>query len=129
MSKVFSSLEAFYQANPARRSSPEADYGVHWTEAGKPYPKWRISYVKDTGEIYAYEQLPDNGRVMLLGHVPPDAAELYYQTLEGILAGWAEVIWQAGSLEWARKRLEAQHIADNMEDYWKHQASGAESNW
>lgn len=127
--KVFSSMEEFYQANLARLSSPEADYGVWWTEAGKPYPKWRVSYVKATGEIYAHEMTTEGGKVEILGLIPPDDAEIYYHTLDGILAGWADVIWHSGSLAWVRERLKTQRIADNMEDYWKHQASGAESNW
>ena len=128
MSKIFSSLEAFYQDKPARRSSGEADYGVWWTEAGKNYPKWRVSYIHDTGEVYAL-QLIDGGKVERLGWIQPDDAEIYYQTLEGILAGWAEVIWRPGSLDWVRKRVGDHCIASNVEDYQKHLASGAEPNW
>ena len=82
----FKNVEEFYSDNSARRRSPEADYGVHWKLEGWPN-SWRVSYVRDTGEIYAVQQeatrtgiLPTgeiiiaNGLeeepVLLLGHFP-----------------------------------------------------------
>ena len=124
MGKTFKTIEEFYNDKPARRSSPEADYGVWWTEAGKGFPRWRVSYIKDTGEIYAY----DHTKVELLGTVQPDADPVYYRTLDDILAGWAEIIWRPGSLDWVRQRMKEHTIAANMEDYWKHTAAGAETN-
>ena len=123
--KTFPTIEAFYEDNPARRSSGEADYGSWWTEAGKAYPKWRVSYIKATGEVYAV-QLFNPEKVELLGIIPPDDGDIYYKTLDGVLAGWADVCGQPGSLDWIRQRVQAQRTLDKMEDFWKHQASGAE---
>jgi hypothetical protein len=39
-----------------RKASPEIDFGCWWglTERSFPADKWRISYIKDTKELYAY---------------------------------------------------------------------------
>ena len=39
---MYPTLDAYYAA----------DYGVHWCLQGWDY-RWRISYVRNTGEIYA----------------------------------------------------------------------------
>ena len=84
----FKNVEDFYSDNSARRYSPEAGYGVHWKLAGWPN-SWRVSYVRDTGEVYAVQQGPQRGGllptgeisiatgpregpVLLLGHFPID---------------------------------------------------------
>ncbi len=69
--KIYLSLEAFYDDNPARRASPEADYGVWWLGPDGFYPRWRVSYIRDTGEVYAFAQ--GKGAVELLGVVKADA--------------------------------------------------------
>lgn len=103
----FPSLEAFYDADPARRHSGEADYGVNWTN-GPRWPTWRVSYVQATGEVYATQlgQIGGQGRVEVLGIVPPDqGGGLYYRTLDVILRGWAD---EPGlPISWVRERLEA----------------------
>ena len=100
----YQSLEAFYDANLARRQSGEADYGEQWTN-GANWPHWRVSYIHGSGEVYAVE-LQGQGRVMVLGVVPPDQGEgLYYRTLDLILQGWAN---EGGRpISWVRERLEA----------------------
>ena len=75
----------------ARRRSGEVDFGVLWCLAGKPWPHYRISWIRDTGELYAVEQgnFMDVGpdldlMVYVLGH---------YRTLDEVeeeLAGWAD---------------------------------------
>ena len=98
----FKNVGEFYSDNSARRRSPEADYGVHWKLEGWPN-SWRVSYVRDTGEIYAVHQgqiqtgiLPtgeiiianglEEGPVLLLGHFPIDEEagprDVYYRGLE-----------------------------------------------
>ena len=57
MITTFEDLESFYSDNPARRRSPEASYGVHWRLDGWT-GTWRVSYVRDTGEVYAVFQGP-----------------------------------------------------------------------
>ena len=102
--------EEFYSDNPARRRSPETDYGVHWKLEGWPN-SWRVSYVRDTGEVYAmfqgptqFGQLPtgetvvsigkEEGSVLLLGHFPWQPSDMeeagprdvYYHGLEHLLS-------------------------------------------
>ena len=107
---MYLSRKDFYDTGPRRRRSNEADYGAHW----RLHPRrGRVSYVRDTGEVYAVRQ---NGRpqgpVFVLGVVSADEVtdelrDLYYRTLEGILEGWPESCTQTDGLLWARDRLAA----------------------
>ena len=97
---VYPTIEAYYAEKPERRSSEEADYGVHWLLEGWPY-KWRVSYVRATGEIYAVhqegrvhegaERVQSYGPLFVIGRVAPDPVpegdrkSLFYATLEQIL--------------------------------------------
>ncbi len=99
------SLAAFYDADPRRRLSGKCDYGVWWQD-DRPFPRFRVSYIKATGEVYAVE-LIGVGRVELLGQVQPDEGDHYYRTLDKILTGWADHCGEPGGLSWVRSRLEA----------------------
>lgn len=112
---VYRTLADFYAARPARKTSPEADYGVHWAGPGPLSAPWRVSYVQDTGEIYATQ---GNRRTEVLGWVQPDpdhrnepggnpAGPTYYETLDRILAGWAELGRGERKLSWVQLRLES----------------------
>ena len=116
--KMFRDVEAYYSDNPHRRYSGEADYGVHWRLDGWE-SRWRVSYVHATGEVYAVHQGRSIGPVFILGVVPPDIPypqdehrepfkkpELYYDTLERVLDGWAEACPKPNSLTWVKTRLE-----------------------
>ncbi len=113
--RIYRSVEAFYNVDPRRRHSGEAGYGVQWQLA--PWrERWGVSYVRETGEIYAAcsARTPDrsNGPVLILGVVPPDAVndesrEVYYRTLDGILEGWPEACTGGEGLTWIRDRLKA----------------------
>ena len=92
---TYEDLEAFYRAAPERRRSGEADYEAYWTEGGARWPRWRVSYVQATGEVYAVELGgPERSRVAVLGVVQPDEDDgrrrAYYRTLDRLLEGWAE---------------------------------------
>ena len=112
---VFQSLEDFYNANPDRRSSGEADYGVHWHQT--PWrDNWRVSYIRDTQEIYAVRLSQDNTPVILLGTFPTDPVpphrertDRWYRSLDQLLDQWPT---QCGpnpqGLEWIFGRLRAQ---------------------
>ena len=129
----FPSIEAFYDDRPERRTSGEADYGVHWQVNGRPWPQWRVSYVQATGEVYAVER--GAGPVRVLGVVPPDDLEAcracreeraihdpdyqfpvdhpfqrgtYYRTLDKILDGWADPDVSGFDLAWIERKL-AEH--------------------
>ena len=121
----FKNMGEFYSDNSARRRSPEADYGVHWKLDGWPN-SWRVSYVRDTSEIYAVHQGPiqtgilptgeiiianglEEGPVLLLGHFPIDEEagpyDVYYRGLEHHLEGWPERCVQPNGLVWVIEKL------------------------
>jgi hypothetical protein len=112
----FPSLEAFYDDQPERRFSGEADYGVGWQVDGREWPRWRVSYVQATGEIYAVEQT-GACRVRVLAVVEPDPVaprdqllyyrNTYYQTLDRLLDGWADPDVSGHDLAWIEQRLAA----------------------
>ena len=117
--KMFPDLRAFYSRDARRRSSGEADYGVHWRLNGWPAP-WRVSYVQDTGEVYAVylgllqpeRMIVSHGPVLALGTVEPDHREPgrrdpYYRTLDAVLAGWPAHCGEPDGLLWVRDRLAA----------------------
>ena len=71
-------------------------------------PRWRVSYVQATGEVYALE-LGGRHRLEVLGVVAPDPVEdpaegnkRYYRTLDQLLEGWAD---EARGIAWVRERL------------------------
>lgn len=70
---------------PAR--SPEVDYGCWWTlDAHRGHPRWRVSFIMDTGEVYAVEMAghrPD--RFIILGRLTGGRA-----AMERAMRGWAE---------------------------------------
>lgn len=110
----FPNLDAFYDDNPERRRSGEADYGVMWRGA-KSWPLYRVSYVQATGEVYAVAQ-GGSREVTILAVVPPDpdnrvetgdwgTGDTYYRTLDGLLDGWADRSVSRHSLTWIKSRL------------------------
>ena len=106
--RMFQSLDEFYNADPRRLRSGEADYGVHWKMRDWP-GAWRVSYVQLTGEVYAVHGDGGNRPLFLLGTVKPDQPSspqnTYYETLDRILEGWADQCASPGGLEWLRDRL------------------------
>jgi hypothetical protein len=76
-----------WSAEPARARSPEVDYGCWWWIT-KPteYPHWRVSFIVDTGEVYAVAlagQRPD--QYIVLGRLPGGR-----DAMETAMRGWAE---------------------------------------
>ena len=96
---TFPNIEAFYDADPRRRHSGEADFGIWWTN-GPRWPNWRVSYIQATGEVYAVSA---QGPVEVLGTVPPDEGPSYYRTLDNLLDGWSDEFGRP--LSWVRERL------------------------
>jgi hypothetical protein len=103
------SLDAFYrEADPRLREfSGEVDFGVHWSDPLLPaqvagWPRWRVAWVRETGEVYAVCQHPfaDRRSVRLYGAVEGQEAA------EKFLAGW-EHHCRAGGLAWLEGLFEA----------------------
>jgi len=103
--RTWPSIEAFYDDDPRRRHSGECDYGVWWSEPEPDFPRYRVSYIEVTGEVYSVALRPGvDGPVFLLAVVPPDTGRCYYETLDALLDGWAEHCGPGG-LSWVRERL------------------------
>lgn len=115
----YSNLDEFYAEKEDRRTSPEADYGVHWRR-GELQENWRVSYVRKTGEVYAVRLSHQTSPVWILGIVPPDPDEgegrRYYRTLDGILEGWEHECGNHESLLWVRQRLASFEAMPGMRD-------------
>jgi hypothetical protein len=125
--QTFSNIEDFYNDNPDRRRSPEADYGVHWRLEGWR-GSWRVSYIQNTGEVYAVHLGPyqagtlptgdtligtghGNGPVLLLGAFPVDEErslrDVFYRSLEAHLEGWPRMCTTPHGLAWVMERMQA----------------------
>lgn len=113
----FENVDAFYSDREERALSMEWDFGVMWIErVGVDWPNWRVSWSCRTGEVYAAE-LRGNGRVLLLGEVPPvgeypanasmDAWSEWKnrQHIDDVLAGWCDDDPVHKPLDWVRTRL------------------------
>ena len=116
--KQFKDIETFYDHVPDRRFSEEADYGVHWRLA-HPSERFRVSYIRATGELY---QVATGGRgpVVLLGTFPVDVIDQdagddwrqpWYKGLNGHLQegtpeGWEHQCTKPNSLLWLLERLQ-----------------------
>ena len=108
--RMYTNIEEYYAADEQRRRSGEADYGVQWRLKGWDY-QWRVSYVHNTGEVYAVHKGSADGPVFVLAIVPPDPVDEndhrsnYYTTLDAILEGWPEHCGKSDSLNWIRDKL------------------------
>lgn|SRR5215471_6500651 len=120
----YPTVEAFYDADEARRRSPELDYGVWWRAAGVVY---RVTWVEATGELVAVQLTPAHveaftvpdaalGELDLFGFgvavYGGEAGEVAVlgvvhgrEVVERLLDGWAEVCGEEGSLAWVVERV------------------------
>lgn len=85
-----------FLANKTRVRSRELDFGVWWRD-GRNYPTYRVSWIVDTGEVYALDQTEQ--RVEILGKVATEAE------VERKLDGWAGICGLMQSLQWVRDKL------------------------
>ena len=109
MTDSYTSLGRFYAARRARQRSRKIDYGVRWytrpAVGGIRPPPWRVTYIRDTGEVFA---TPTAGRgpVHILAVVPvPMYPFPWTQTLDRLLTGWADEELTGRQLSWVRNRL------------------------
>jgi hypothetical protein len=110
----FDTIEAFYEARGGARSG-ESDFGVWWSRPHTTYPRFRVSVVHDTGDIYAYNET--TRAVELLGtlshscdvsdSVTRHPATCAYTIADEVLEGWANAIGSRESLRWVTDRLAA----------------------
>lgn len=100
------SLQAFYGGDDRRATSGESDFGCWWLSGNLGRTVYRVSAVKDTGEIYIIrlsQGLHDEhpGVIYLAGRFTPGD----YTDAESTLDGWADVCGSSDSLNWALERL------------------------
>ena len=98
----YSSLSAFYMADPRRVESKESDVGLWWRDAAEG-PLHRAAWVRDTGELYLTRLGPvddGGGSVEVLAVVAEEGR------LEEVLDGWRQECGKPDSLVWLRERAE-----------------------
>lgn len=81
-----------------RKVSLEVDFGVHWEVGGQSWPRWRVSWIEGTGELYAIPLIPpdysmavwrkDNRPVVILGTFKDR------ESVEAAMAGWSERLYR-----------------------------------
>lgn len=111
--RIFMNEDEFY-AERGGKLSGEQDYGVHWRSGNGliGHPRYRISVVHDTGDVYAEAT---DGTIVLLTTLDHGCvmnglfhgggpAPCPYEIGERVFAGWAEVCGQPNSYEWFKAR-------------------------
>jgi hypothetical protein len=107
MLETYPSIQAFYTRYAEARHSAESDYGVWWRDADGGV--WRVTYVHDTGHVYAVRgshwsgavTLGDHevlvvsagngeGLVVILGRLPTFTLEREGQLQRELRDAWAE---------------------------------------
>ena len=108
-------IEEFYEADPRRRASAESEFGRDWHDGDGV--RYEISWVADTGELYAMSE--PSGSIISDGlgdeNIVPMPAKLVLVEVLGTiessdavqqtLAGWPEAMNTPDSLAWVRDRL------------------------
>ena len=104
----YAMIHDFYAARGGALSG-ESDFGAWWTDGPPRGPRYRVSAVHDTGDIYAVNHWSGEGE--FLGHVDPGDCggpahghedDCTYTLVEARLDGWADEVHE---LDWARERL------------------------
>jgi len=100
----YESVEAFYAASRARRSSRKADYGVWWRDGPGP-PWWRVTYARDTGELFATHTDGRGPVVVIAVIIAPGPHRPFTENADRLLAGWDDPELTGRRLAWVRNRL------------------------
>ncbi|MGZ8734346.1 MAG: hypothetical protein ACXW1M_04105 [Acidimicrobiia bacterium] len=108
-------IEQFYEEDPRRRASEESEFGRDWHDGDGV--RYEISWVRDTGELYAMSE--PAGSIISDGlgdeNIVPMAANLVLvevlgtidaaEEVQQVLSGWPEAMTGPDSLAWVRDRL------------------------
>ena len=108
---IFDNLEQYYAADDRRRWSPECDYGCDWSRNTGPIDiKYRVSYVKETKEIYIIPTgCPDQELQVIARISQTPGSSVYFGRLDKILKGWEDQIHKPNSLKWLTEKLGEYH--------------------
>lgn len=76
-----------FMTDPIRERSPELDFGVLWRRLEQTWPTYRISWIQNTGELYAVQNtdLPDSSRTCVVLGVFKTKDDV-----EKAMKGWTE---------------------------------------
>jgi hypothetical protein len=108
-------IEEFYEQDPRRRASDESEFGRDWHDADGV--RYEISWVADTGELYAMSE--PSGSIISDGlgdeNIMPMPANLVLVEVLGtldsadvvqqVLSGWPEAMTRPDSVAWVRDRI------------------------
>src|SRR5918911_644779 len=113
-------IEDFYNGDERRRHSQEVELGDAWTDRDDPDAPYEISWVADTGEVYAMREPrtavnvitdPFGDMIVRPGEVRSRAMTVEVlgriatrEELERAFKGWQEAMNEPGSVEWAKER-------------------------
>jgi hypothetical protein len=136
---VYPNTEAFHAARGGQGSAV-LDLGVWWVDNGRPFPRYRVSVVHDSGDVFAF--CFNGGAVELLGTLGDKAYPCMkrhadfgrhgqgcaFSEADDVFEGWSD-LGEAMTLSWVRERLAAHHdcrdplcprcgdVRDNSVDY------------
>lgn len=113
-------IREFYAGDPRRRESAETTYGDGWTASTDPHATYRLSWVSETGELYAVREPHPGGLfARYLDQLDVDQADVSELTVEvlaterdgarltELLGGWQDAEGEPDSLAWVRARVPA----------------------
>ncbi len=92
---------AFTAADARRRTSGEVDFGATWRVAGSN-DAWRLSWVRDTGELYLCRADGYDGSCTDVSVVAVVEREA---DLDALLDGWRSFRFDPDGLSWLAGRL------------------------
>jgi hypothetical protein len=95
---------AFHAADPRRRTSAEVDFGATWRRAGSN-DAWRISWIRDTGELYVCRADGYDGSCTDVSVVAVIAREA---DVDALLEGWRDARFDPDGLSWLAGRVAPQ---------------------
>lgn len=101
----FPNINELYEARGGRWS-PECDLGVWWLRGDRPYPRYRLTWIEDTGDLYIANQ--HTGEITVLAKIPPETfpepPNRRFISLDGDssrpLFGWTEHAHEPDGLSW-----------------------------
>ncbi|MEA2322719.1 MAG: hypothetical protein QOD81_2569 [Solirubrobacteraceae bacterium] len=102
---TYPGVGAFYASDPARRRSPEIDFGGPWRTVAFG-PTYRAAWLSSTGELFVVRlgsRASGGGTVEVLAHVPE------IRVLAEMLSGWQRVCGSFDSIRWLRARIATAH--------------------
>jgi hypothetical protein len=82
-----------WKNDPSRLGSPEKDFGSWWTFLDRRRPRWRVSWIARTGELYAVQ--------VAAPHMFIELGVFTREELEAKMEGWKEhyrLEWVMGSV-------------------------------